>query len=131
MLPSLLCFTLYTHFADSTSLSVSLLTIFFGQTDALHQFIMVALLPIYRGVSYPSRYMQPGCQLRTTSEWSLLNLTLHGVPPMSNISCPLGPCVPAAITCLSAVQALWLTKPHHTTTSILSTNAIHFKQHFM
>ena len=41
-----------------------------------------------------------------------------------------GPYVPAAITCLSAVQALWLTKPHHTTTSVLSTNAIHL-EHFV
>ena len=30
--------------------------------------------PKYRDISYPGRYMQPGCQLRTTSERSPLNL---------------------------------------------------------
>ena len=40
------------------------------------------------------------------------------IASLSNINCPLGPYVPAAMTCLLAVQAPCLTKLHHTTTSI-------------
>ena len=42
------------------------------------------------------------------------------IASLSNINCPLGPYVPAAMTCLSAVQAPCLTKLHHMTTSIPS-----------
>src|ERR1700722_20091584 len=65
--------------------------------------------------------MQPGCQLGTTLKQSSLHiLCLRNTVTLSNIYCPLGPYVPAAMMCLSAVQAPCLTKVHHMTTSILS-----------
>src|ERR1700678_3920229 len=60
--------------------------------------------------------MQPGCQLRTTSEQCCFTYHTWGIT-IANINCPLGPYVPAAMMCLSAVQAPCLTKLHHTTPS--------------
>jgi len=69
-------------------------------------------------LSYPCRYMQPGCLLRTTSEWCrFVTYMYKGTTSLSNIHCPLGPYIPAAMMCLSAVQAPCPTKPQHTTPS--------------
>src|ERR1035438_4507781 len=55
---------------------------------------------MYRGLSYSSCSRQPECQLGTTSKWNHFTCTHDSILPMSNIGCPLGPCVPAVMTCL-------------------------------
>src|SRR5271154_1767314 len=55
---------------------------------------------MYRGLSYSSYSRQLDCQLGTTSKQYCFTCTHDSILPMSNISCPLGPCVPAVKTCL-------------------------------
>src|ERR1700733_5825762 len=44
--------------------------------------------------------MQLWCQLRTTSEWCCFTYYHTWGITMSNIGCPLGPYIPAVMTCL-------------------------------
>src|ERR1700733_5592573 len=76
---------------------------FFSKTKALLQFILVMLFPKYRGLSYPGHYMQPGCQLRTTSEQCHFT-TYTGYHYIKHLL-PTGP------MCPSSHDLPWLSKP--------------------
>src|ERR1700678_1647548 len=79
-------------------------------------------------LSYLCRSCGQGAYLELLLSGATSSLICTRYHQLSNMHCPLGPYVPAVMTCLSAVQAPCPTKPHHTTSSAPQQAARHLQQ---